>query len=158
MKKTFVVLAGVAAALAACGSEPKSEDHSEHGEDHSMHGGSAESTEHPVMPLSDKAKKDKKEAAGIFMKRFGIEACADVDLLGSVRQTSPESGELMIRSFQTSEACATETLAKLKQSGFTEAEPDTFVGKSPDGADEKIDVRIVEENSAGLIEWESAKK
>jgi hypothetical protein len=97
MKRAVIILAGMAAALSACASEPEGEDHSMHGVDHSMHKGS-ESTELPVMPLSEKAKKDKKEAAEVFAKRFGIKACADVDLLGSVRQTSPDSGEMVILS------------------------------------------------------------
>lgn len=158
MKRRVIILLGVGAALTACGSESHGDEHAGHGEDHAEHGGSAQSTEHPVMPLSDKAKRDKKEAANLFVKRFGIEDCADADLLGSVRQTSPDTGEMVIRSYQTSESCAKETLAKVKKDGFSEAEADTFVGKSPDGADEKISIQIVEANSAGLIEWESVQK
>ena len=152
MKKSGILLAGLVAVLAACAPETESAEPQ----------GSAESDPHAghdmsKMPLSDKAIKDKKEAAALLVERFDAASCSEADLIGSLRRTSPEEGETIMRGFKVPESCAEEALAAVKQLGFEESAPDTFSGTSANGEPEEVKIVELADGSA-TVEWESSQK
>lgn len=151
MKKTAILLIGLSTVLAACASEPDTTEKARETNDKSHEG-------HQMGPLSDKAIKDKKEAADLLVERFAVEACAKADLIGSLRRTEPDGGGSMMRAYQVPVACAEETIASVKQLGFEEGEPGTFAGASSDGSAEGIKIQVLEDGVSATIEWELDQK
>ena len=143
--------------MSACSAEADEVDHSAMGHE----AGEMDHSEHMMNgPLSDKAVKDKKEAAEMLVARFGVEACGDADLVGSLRRTRPEEGETMMRAFKAPVACAEETITAIKKTGFEEGEAGVFTGTSADGADEEIKIKIIGEgeSEAATLEWQATQK
>lgn len=157
MKNSGLCAMGFALILAACSAEADEVDHSAMGHET----GKMDHSEHMMNgPLSDKAVKDKKEAADLLVARFGVEACDDADLVGSLRRTSPEEGETIMRAYKTPVACAEGTSSAIKQLGFTEGEPGVFSGTSTDGAAEEIKIKMIGEgeDAAATVEWQATTK
>lgn len=144
----------LAAALAACSSEPEV-DHSAMGHDPDENGQSQHS-----MPLSEKAKKDKKEAAEMLLSRFGVNTCEEADLLASARRTSPEEGETMTRVFKVPSACAQDTVDTLKELGFEELEAGLYTADAADDDAEQVSIVTPEEGGEGTttLEWKTAQE
>lgn len=158
MKNAGLCLLGCALALAACSSEVEGDEHAGH--DMSDMSGEMDHSKHMAGPLSDKAVKDKKEAADMLVARFGVEACAEADLIGSLRRTSPEEGETMMRAFQAPVSCGEETIAAVRKAGFAEGEPGVFTGTSAEGTAEEIKIQMIGEGdeAAATVEWQATQK
>lgn len=150
MKKAGFVVLSLAAVLAACAPEADTADTQGSDEDN-PHAGHDMSN----MPLSEKAIKDKKEAADLLVERFEVASCSEADLIGSLRRTSPEEGETIMRAYKVPGDCAQGTLTAVKEAGFEESEPDTFTSSSGEG--EEIKIVVIEDGSA-TVEWESSQK
>lgn len=158
MKNTGLLLLGAAMMVAACSSGET--DHSEHdATKHAAAGDAEDHSGHQMGPLSEKAIKDKKEAAELLVKRFGVEACAKADLLGSTRRTSPDDGETIMRAYQVPIDCAREATKIVSGNGYTQDAPNTYAGTSPDGTAETVRIQLdPAEESSAVIEWEATQK
>ncbi len=154
MKTRLTCALALALALAACSSEAEV-DHSAMGHD----GGEDGQSQHS-MPLSDKAKKDKKEAAELLVARFEVNTCADADLLASARRTSPEEGETMTRVFRVAPECAQGTVDTLNEEGFEELEAGLYTSDAGDDDAEQVSIVMPDESVDGTttLEWKTVQE
>lgn len=154
MKNRVICGLATALALAACSSEPEV-DHSAMGHDTGEDGQSQHS-----MPLSDKAKRDKEEAAELLVARFGVSTCEDADLLASARRTSPDDGETMTRVFRVSPECAEGAVDTLKGESFEELEAGLYTADAGDDDAEKVSIVLPEDSVDGTttLEWKTAQE
>ena len=147
MRMGLVSLVGVCAALAACSPDSDTTVKAEKAEA-STHAG------HHVTKLSEKAVKDKKEAAELLVGRFDVEACAKADLIGSLSRKDPAEGETIMRAYKVSVPCAEKATAAAKNTGFKENEPGIFAGASPNGTTESLKIQMIGDGAAATVEWE----
>ena len=154
MKKPVLML-GLALLVAACAPEAEGDQMAE-GMHKAAEGG--EHDGHNMGTLSDKAVKDKKEAAALLMTRFGVLECEKADLIGSLRTTKPDTGETMMRAYQVPVACAEAATAKVKEAGYTDGGDGLFTGTSADGAAEEVTIKVLEDGTSATIEWKAEQK
>ncbi|MEM1195912.1 MAG: hypothetical protein AAGH57_07385 [Pseudomonadota bacterium] len=147
MKSRVLVSFGVTIALAACSAEPDAASDAEE-PDASLHNG------HQMMEVSEEEARDKHEAADLLVARFDAPACQKVDLLGTVRRTSPDGGERLLRAYGATSECAAALDASVKTLEFNEVEPNIFAGAAPDGSADRVFIEVAEEGSGAIVEWE----
>lgn len=107
-----------------------------------------------MMEVSEEEARDKREAADLLVARFEAQACQKVDLLGTVRRTSPDGGERLLRAYSATSECAAELNAAFETLEFSEVEPNVFEGASPDGSADRVFIETPEEGVGAIVEWE----
>lgn len=111
-----------------------------------------------MVEVSEREARDKQEAMSLFVERFELEACGDVDMLGRVRKTEADGTETILRAFASSNACADEVQARVQALEFAESEPGIYALTADDGGSDRVFIQREEDGSGAVVEWEAVSK